>query len=266
MADHQSIGVFDSGVGGLTVLRELIRALPTTSFTYLGDTARVPYGTKSPDTVAQYALRCSGRLVAEGVGALVIACNTASAYALDVVRDEYDIPVVGVIEPGARAAADASHSGRIGILGTEGTIASCSYPEALASIRPDAKVYTQACPLFVPLAEEGWVEGDVPRIASEKYLKRMLDAKVDTILLGCTHYPLLYAVIAKTAGPEVTVIDSAVATAQVVAELISAMIPEASDAEVAHRFLVTDAPAAFQTVGERFLGAPLQSVEWIDLR
>ena len=266
MADGEPIGVFDSGVGGLTVLRELVKALPSTSFTYLGDTARVPYGTKSPDTVSQYAVRCAGRLIAEGVGALVIACNTASAYALDTVRDEFDVPVIGVIEPGARAAAAASSGGKIGVLGTEGTIASGSYPDAIAQVRSDAKVFTQACPLFVPLAEEGWVEGDVPRLACEKYMRRMLDEGVDTILLGCTHYPLLRDVIAATAGESVTIIDSTSATASAVVELQHALGDSSSTDNGECRFFVTDAPAAFEQVGARFLGAPLDHVEWIDLR
>ena len=204
-----AIGVFDSGVGGLTVVRQILERLPGESIVYLGDTARVPYGTKSPRTVIRYALNCARILMEQNVKLLVVACNTASSCALDALREKYDVPVVGVIEPGARAAAARSPQGHIGVIGTAATIASGAYPRAIAALLPAARVACQACPLLVPLAEEGWTEGDVPRAAACRYLGPLLEEGMDTIVLGCTHYPLLKPVIAEVAGEPVTLVDSA---------------------------------------------------------
>lgn len=265
MAEEITVGVFDSGIGGLTVLRQLIEQIPGVSFTYLGDTARVPYGSKGADTVTRYALRCTSLLAAEGVSVIVIACNTASAYAIDALRDAYDIPIVGVVGPGARAAAAQSASGRIGVLATSGTVASGAYQDVLHSLRPDAEVFAHSCPLFVPLAEEGWTEGEVPEKVCKIYLDPVLANSVDTILLGCTHFPLFADLIQRTAGEGVRVIDSAHATADAVQELVTAIKPDTTSNGVAHRFLVTDDPAKFRDVGARFLGDHIDSVEWVDL-
>src|SRR5271166_2618715 len=189
------LGVFDSGLGGLTVVRALREALPSERIVYLGDTARVPYGTKAPGTVVKYALSCARHLVARDVKALVIACNTVSAVAPERLRVELDIPVLEVIEPGARAAVAATRTGRIGVLATSGTIASGAYPRAVAQISTRAEVLGQAAPLLVPLAEEGWIEGDVPRLVVRRYIEPLAVAGVDAIVLGCTHYPLLRSVI-----------------------------------------------------------------------
>lgn len=261
-----AIGVFDSGVGGLTVLRRLAERLPDEHLLYLGDTARVPYGTKSPDTVVRYARTCTRLLAQQGIKLLVVACNTASAYALDILRDEVDYPVVGVVAPGARAALACTRSQRIGVIGTAGTIQSGAYEEALLSAAPTAKVFCKACPLFVPLAEEGWTTGAVPRQVAAEYLYELLENDIDTLVLGCTHYPLLAPVIAEVAGEAVTLVDSAQATAEVVAEVLDGLgLANTPTPRRELRLMVTDAPATFERLGRRFLGWEPGPVEWVDL-
>lgn len=260
------IGVFDSGVGGLTVVRELAARLPHESIVYLGDTARVPYGTKSRDTVIRYARACTRQLLDRDAKMVVVACNTATAQALEVLRDELPIPVVGVVEPGARRAVAASRTKRIGVIGTAGTIGSGAYQSVIAGLDRDASIFVQACPLFVPLAEEGWLEGEVPEAAARTYLAPLLAAEIDTLVLGCTHYPLLRDVIGAAAGPEVTLVDSAEATADAVADLCAAMGGhDATGDPVRHTYLVTDAPESFFALGRRFLGYDLERVEWVDI-
>ncbi|MCP4642625.1 MAG: glutamate racemase [bacterium] len=273
MCDRDAaVGVFDSGVGGLTVLRQIANRLPAESTIYLGDTARVPYGTKSGDTVVRYARACARLLCERGIKLLVVACNTASAYALDHLRDELPIPVLGVVDPGARAAVDRSRTGRIGVVGTAGTIASGQYQAVIKSLAPDSHVLAKACPLFVPLAEEGWTDGPVPELAAREYLAELLDEGIDTLVLGCTHYPLLKEVIARVVSSKVTLVDSAEATSVVVAEALEAMDAlSAPDSQPRRRFLVTDDPVGFAKVGARFFdghdaGGQLDRVEWVDIR
>lgn len=265
---HGAIGVFDSGVGGLTVLKTLIERLPLESTVYLGDTARVPYGTKSGEVVTRYSLANAKLLLEHGIKVLVVACNTASAVALPALRAALPIPVVGVISPGAAAAAQATKSGTIAVIGTQGTIASGAYQAALKLARPDATVLTRACPLFVPLAEEGWLSGEVPRLVAREYLTHgLLDDGVDTLVLGCTHYPLLASIIAEVAGPNVQLVDSASATAEQVAEVLREHgLLKGHHSPVEHRYLVTDTPARFIEVGERFLGRPLSGAQQVDLQ
>lgn len=264
---HAAIGVFDSGVGGLTVLKALLEQLPNESTVYLGDTARVPYGTKSGEVVTRYSIANANALMQFDLKLLVVACNTASAVALPALRAHLPIPVIGVIEPGAQAAAQATTSGRIAVIGTPGTVASGAYQAALAAQRPGVSVRAQACPLFVPLAEEGWTSGDVPRLVAQRYLANGLLDDVDTLVLGCTHYPLLSDVIAAVAGPRITLVDSAHATALAVAQVLRSKDlarTEATPAE--HHTLVTDIPARFLEVGARFLGRPVGSAQQIDLK
>ncbi|MCI0574204.1 MAG: glutamate racemase [Myxococcaceae bacterium] len=263
---HRPIGVFDSGVGGLTVLKALTRRLPAESTVYLGDTARVPYGTKSGAVVTRYSLKNAEFLRTEGVKLLVVACNTASAVALPALRAHLDIPVVGVIEPGAEAAVRASRGGVVGVIGTPGTIRSGAYQQALEGLRPGGRVLARACPLFVPLAEEGWLGGDVPRLVAREYLAPFRGGEVDTLVLGCTHYPLLSEVIAEEAGSGIRLVDSAEATADAVAQLLEAqgMLAPVS-AELRHAFFVTDVPERFAEVGARFLGRPIERAEQIDI-
>jgi len=260
-----AIGVFDSGVGGLTVAKQLFRQLPSESVIYLGDTARVPYGTKSGDTVRRYADSCAGLLAERGIKLLVVACNTASAYALEYLRSRYALPIIGVIEPGARAAAAVTRTGKVGVIGTDGTIQSRSYEDALHGYDAAIQVHAKSCPLFVPLADEGWVAGDVPRAVAQTYLGEMNTLEMDTLVLGCTHYPLLKDVIRDVIGPKVAMVDSAEATAQVVADTLKESdLMTDENALPIHQFYASDAPDTFRRVGERFLGQSIADVEWVD--
>lgn len=267
MFEHQAaVGVFDSGVGGLTVVREIEKRLPGESILYLGDTARVPYGTKSPDTVIRYARACAHILVSRDIKLLVVACNTASAFALDTLRDDLDIPVLGVIEPGAHAAVRATRNGRIGVIGTAGTVRSGRYAETIHGLDPELVVVSQPCPLFVPLAEEGWTNGDVPLSVARTYLEPLLQQGIDTLVLGCTHYPLLKGIIAQAAGDGITLVDSADETAAVVQRTLDAMGLRGTTPLIPQfRFFVTDAPEMFMQVGQRFLGHAIQETEWVDV-
>ena len=263
MASDQAIGVFDSGVGGLTVLKEISAHLPDENLIYLGDTARVPYGTKSPETVCRYALEAADFLVNKGVKMLVVACNTASAVALDVLELKYDLPVIGVIKPGAGRAAALTRSGKIGVVGTEGTIKSGAYPMAIRSIDPAIDVVSVACPLFVPLAEEGWAEHEVARLTAEEYLGQIRQG-IDTLVLGCTHYPLLKKTLHTVLGDGVKLVDSAEETARAVVEqLVFARI--ATESQKAIRFFVTDVPTRFERVGSAFLDQHLGDVTQVSL-
>ncbi len=262
---HSPIGVFDSGVGGLTVLKALRARLPKESTVYLGDTARVPYGTKSGEVVTKYSLANARALMEHDIKLLVIACNTASAVAVPALQAALPIPVVGVIGPGAEAAVHSSRSGQIAVIGTPGTISSGAYQRALVARRADVVVRTQACPLFVPLAEEGWTDGQVPTLVAQRYLGVEVLGGVDTLVLGCTHYPLLRDVIAQVAGPTVTLVDSATATAEAVASLLEKHGLLGDAERPTRRFLVTDTPARFEQVGARFLGEALHEARQIDL-
>lgn len=260
------IGVFDSGIGGLTVVRALMRQLPDESIVYFGDTARVPYGPKSPDTVLRYSREIVTFLEGQGVKAIVVACNTATAHALPALRLEISVPILGVIEPGARAAAGVTKSRRVGVIGTAGTIKSGAYETEIKKLLPDAFVFSQACPLFVPLAEEGWVEEDATTLIAERYLTPVAEARTDTLVLGCTHYPLLKGAIGRVVGREVRLIDSAEETARETAEILRAEnleTPEKGNAR--YRFIASDAPETFLRVGSRFLGSPIDRVETITL-
>jgi glutamate racemase len=265
-ADARAIGVFDSGVGGLTVLRELLAALPGRDFVYLGDTARLPYGTKSAGSVVRYAEQAADALVARGLDCLVVACNTASAVALGPLRARYaPLPVVGVVEPGARAAVAAAPGGRIAVIATEGTVRAGAYEAAIRRLRPDATVASAACPLFVALAEEGWTEGEVVELVAHRYLDPLLGAtpRPEVLLLGCTHFPVLAGALARVAGPGVTIVDSAATTAVAV----RAMGGAAGGGAGRVRLLATDGAARFARVGSAFLGRPIApaDVEVVDL-
>jgi glutamate racemase len=256
------IGIFDSGVGGLTVQRAILDALPGDDTVYLGDTARVPYGTKSAETVVQYSLRNAAVLKAQGIDLLVVACNTASAVALPALRAALPVPVIGVVEPGARAAAAATRTGRIGVIGTTGTIASGAYQRALALARPGAVVVARASPLLVPMAEEGWTDpaDELVRGVLRRYLAPFLTDRIDTLVLGCTHYPLFKAAIA-AALPGVVLVDSA----ETVAAEVKALLPATGGEVATHRFLVTDTPEKFLAVAGRFLGRPVEAAEHVDV-
>lgn len=260
------IGVFDSGIGGLTVVRELIRQLPNESIVYFGDTARVPYGPKSPDTVLRYSREIATYLENQGIKALVVACNTATAHAVPALKAERLIPIIGVIEPGARAAIAATRSGSIGVIGTQGTIKSRAYELAIQKLRADARISAAACPLFVPLVEEGWLETEATILIAQEYLTPLRDAHVDTLVLGCTHYPLLKRAIGNVVGREVRLIDSAEETASETARILEKheLLATATDS-ARYRFIASDAPEQFLRVGRRFLGAAIERVETVTL-
>ena len=262
MSSAAPVGVFDSGIGGLTVAQEVIRQLPHESVIYFGDTARVPYGPKSPDTVRRYSREIASFLDEQGVKSIVIACNTATAHALGALRDEMDMPIIGVVEPGARAAVAASKRGHIGVIGTVGTIKSGAYERAIRALDPDVMITVRACPLLVPLVEEGWTDHDATRLVAREYLQPMLDAKIDTLVLGCTHYPLLKALLSEVLGPDVRLIDSAEETAAETARTLAAHdLTAAPDAEPSYRFIASDDPLQFLQLGQRFLGGTMEGVE-----
>lgn len=259
MTAARPIGVFDSGVGGLTVVQALLEALPSEDVLYLGDTGRQPYGTKSADTIVRYSLENTDFLLARGVKMIVVACNSASAVALDAVRERAGVPVVGVIEPGARAAATLSRSRRVGVVGTDATIAAGTYTRTLRTLAPDVEVYSRSCPLFVPLAEEGWTSGPVAQQVAERYLASLAQAAVDVLILGCTHYPLLKGVIAEVMGASVALVDSADETARAVAALLRDAAIAASGGRGRASFVVTDVPDRFVRIGRHFLGERVES-------
>jgi glutamate racemase len=275
------LGVFDSGLGGLTVARALLRTLPNERIIYLGDTARVPYGTRSAQTVVRYARGCSELLIERGVKGIVVACNTVSAVAIDILRAELDLPIIGVIEPGARAALAAvaalpktnTKTPKIGVLGTTGTVASGAYPRAVGQLSTRYEVVALAAPLLVPLTEEGWIEGEVPRLVVRRYVEPLIAAGASVIVLGCTHFPLLKGLIAEAAeefaGYPVPIVDSAEATAAVVAEWIAdERLAKTSSERVPERqleLLVTDLPASFSVVAGRFLGGDASDASQVDL-
>jgi glutamate racemase len=259
------IGVFDSGLGGLTVARAIAERLPNERLVYLGDTARVPYGTRSASTVIRYARTCAAHLARHDVKLLVVACNTVSAVALPMLRVELDIPVLGVIDPGARAGVRASSAGRIGVIATAGTVSSGAYPRAVASVSTRAEVVQRAAPLLVPLVEEGWLEGEVPRLVVARYLEPLVAGDIDALVLGCTHYPLLAAVIeeeaARLAGRPIAIVDSARATADELASLLEDRSLARTDAPGSLSLLVTDLPGRFAEVAARFLGRDASDLE-----
>ena len=269
------IGIFDSGVGGLTVYRALHERLPNEHFVYLGDTARVPYGTKSLATVERYATENSRFLESRGIKILVVACNTASALALPAIREAVSVDVVGVIEPGARAAIERRNGKTIGVIATEATIQSRAYARSISLIDSAALVIERACPLFVSLAEEGWAETDVARLVAEQYLSDLRENDLGALVLGCTHYPILQSVITTALGKEVPLIDSGAATATEVQYLLESSglsHPEAGRHERERQlcddldhFYVTDAAQRFAKVAERFLGAAPSVLEAVEV-
>jgi glutamate racemase len=261
-----SIGVFDSGIGGLTVVKELFATVPAERIVYFGDTARVPYGTKSVETVKRYAREDTELLLAHDVRLLVIACNTVSAIAMEeVVQSADGIPVIGMIGPAAKEAAGTSLRGRIGIIGTEATVASEAYERALAKegerLERTIETFSTACPLFVPLAEEGWTDHAATELIAREYLQPLLEANVDTLILGCTHYPVLEAVIQRVMGPAVALINSGAVAAREVRKWIDEAGQQGPEPE--HLMLVSDVPRKFQRIGERFLGRALPEVRQV---
>ncbi len=265
-ARRRSIGVFDSGLGGLTVVKELVRRLPHESILYFGDTARVPYGTKSPDTIRRFSREAAHFLLSRDVKMIVVACNTATAHALAALAEETPVPVVGVIEAGARAAHHASESGRIGVIGTPGTIGSGAYDRAVRALRPAVEVFAQACPMFVPLVEEGLADHEAARLLARDYLVPLQEMEIDTLVLGCTHYPALRTLIAEVMGPTVRLIDSGEETALDVARLLEEHdLLAPADHTPVRQFTVSDLPLRFRRVGRLLVGDMIETVERVDV-
>lgn len=257
----RSIGVFDSGVGGLTVVKELVRQLPYENIVYFGDTARVPYGIKSKETVIRFSIENILFLLKHDVKLICVACNTVSSVALPVIKNHFRVPIVGVIIPGVREAVYATRNKRIGVIGTKSTINSHTYENEIKQLDPQIKITAVACPLFVPFVEEGWLSGDVVLSVAKTYLKLLKDANVDTVILGCTHYPLLKPVIKKVVGRDITLIDSAKQVAFEVKEILTqeGLLNKRSGGK--HKFYVSDNPEWFSSLAKRFLGRPLNNVK-----
>ena len=268
LTDPRPIGVFDSGIGGLTAVRELFRQLPDESVLYFGDTARLPYGNKSGETVTRFSVEIANFLVRQNVKCVVVACATASSHALGTLRARYDLPVVGAIEPAARAATAVSPGGRIGVIGTLATVGSGAYAEAVERLMPGAQVLARACPLFVPLVEEGWLDHDVTRLVANEYLIELRNANLESLILGCTHYPLLAPLLARHMGPTVKLIDSGAEAARATAQLLAqrGQLAPATAKGPHHHFFLSDEPRrrSFARVAEGFLGRPLPHVTIVD--
>ena len=263
--NEQPIGVFDSGLGGLTVVKQLQRILPNEHLVYFGDTARIPYGTKSKWLIQRFAMEDALFLLEFDIKLLVVACNTASSSALPILQNRLDIPVVGVVEPGAIAAVKETKNKKIGVIGTSATIGSGSYTQAILNRMPEAEILGQPCPLLVPLVEEGWLDDEVTVLTLKKYLKPLMEAGVDTIILGCTHYPLLEPVIQRIVGPQVKLIDSGKETAKAVQKILKdldLLNPKVKQSE--DQYFVSDSPEAFSRIGSIFLGKQLPKVERVD--
>jgi glutamate racemase len=256
------VGIFDSGIGGLTVARAIYERLPSESTIYFGDTARVPYGPKSPETVTRYSLEILHWLLEQGVKAVVVACNTSTAHALRTLQEATPVPVLGVIKPGARAAIAEGREGPVGVIGTAGTIASDAYKRAIHALAPGLPVLQRACPLFVPLVEEGWFDHPAAELIATDYLRALREACVRSLVLGCTHYPLLKPLLQRVMGPEVRLIDSGQATAAALETILAEKsLAAPAGATARHRFVVSDDEARFRQVGARFIGERLGQAE-----
>lgn len=264
--DNRPIGVFDSGIGGLTVLQEIMEKLPGEDIIYFGDTARIPYGTRSRETVVKYAFQCIRFLMKKNIKAIVIACNTATAHALEEAKKNFDIPIIGVIEPGANGAISATKNNKIGVIGTSGTINSESYQKKIRRMLPSSEVIGVSCPLFVPIVEEGWEDTEVAFITAEKYLQELKEHRIDTLVLGCTHYPILRYTIGEVMGEEVTLVNPAYETAKATKNLLKEynLCSDKIDGG-RYEFYVSDDPEKFRRLGGNFLRKEIKSVEKVNI-
>jgi glutamate racemase len=264
--DNRPIGLFDSGIGGLTVLKEITEQLPGEDIVYFGDTARIPYGTRSKETVIKYVLQSFRFLMTKDIKAIVIACNTASALAMEEAQKEFDIPIIGVIEPGAKAAASITRNSKIGVIGTEGTINSQSYQRKIRKMLPSAEIIGVACPLFVPIVEEGWENSDIAYMTAKKYLLELKEHNIDSLVLGCTHYPVLRYTIDKVLEGKVTLVNPAYETAKALKVLLKEnnLLSSKLDDGI-QRFYVSDDPEKFKRIGGNILRKEIVSIEKVDI-
>lgn len=260
---NSPIGIFDSGLGGLTVMKAVMKVLPKEDIVYFGDTARVPYGTKSPASITKFSVQNARVLLDQGVKAIVVACNSSSSYAMDVLRKNFSVPIIGVIEPGVRKALAMTRNGRLGVVATQATVSSHAYRRQMLQIRKDADVFEQACPLFVPLVEEGWTAKDVTARIAQEYLKGLKTKKIDTLILGCTHYPLLKGVLRRVMGKSVRLVDSACEVAVGLKRLLQeqGLMAQSRRRNPRYDFFVSDEPQHFQKLARRFLGRDIPAVK-----
>lgn len=269
MDKNAPIGVFDSGVGGLTVAREIMRQIPNERIVYFGDTARVPYGSKSKDTITKYSRQIIRFLQTENVKAIVIACNTASAFAIDAMQQEFSIPIIGVVKPGARVAAETTVNNRIGLIGTEGTIRSGMYTKFIKAVKPDVEVIAKACPLFVPVVEEGLLNDEITNLVAERYLSQLKLQNIDTLIMGCTHYPLISSTIAKIMGSSVQLVNPAYETAKELNRVLSdrniANVCEVDSPSSMYRFYVSDAADKFKAFANSILPFDITMTKQINI-
>ena len=265
MANNAPIGVFDSGVGGLTVVREIMRQSPNESVIYFGDTARVPYGSKSQKTIVTYSRQIANFLKNQDVKAIVIACNTASALALDVIQEEFSIPVIGVVKPGAKVALNATKNGNIGVIGTEATINSGIYNKYITTANPSLKVYEKACPLFVPLVEEGWINDPVTRMIAKRYLDELFEHNIDTLVLGCTHYPLIRHIIREVCTDRVNLVNPAYETARSLIQVLEENDIKSDNEDVGHKFFVSDGAMKFQAFANTILPCDVVETKGVNI-
>lgn len=264
--DSRPIGVFDSGIGGLTVVKEIMRILPKEDIIYFGDTARVPYGSKSHDTITKFSVQNTKFLTSKDVKAIVVACNTASAFSIEELQKSFDVPVIGVIKPGARAAVRTTQNGKIGLIGTEGTIGSKAYEKSIRKFYPEAEIFGFPCPLFVPIVEEGWADSKVSYLVAEEYLKVFKEAGIDTLVMGCTHYPLLTKVVGDIMGADVNLINPAEETALELKEILrEKSLQNNQDRTASYEYNVSDNPEKFVKVGSKFLNREIDNITRIDI-
>jgi glutamate racemase len=266
MSKTNPIGFFDSGIGGLTVVKSVMRLMPNENIVYFGDTARVPYGSKSNGTVIEYSLQAANFLLRKNIKLLVVACNTASSAALKDLKRFLTIPVIGMIEPGSKMALRESKHGKVGVIGTMATINNKAYSNELKKLNPKVKVFEKSCPLFVPLAEEGWLDHKATELIAKEYLTEMREKKIDSLILGCTHYPILYDVIQKVMGKNVKLIDSGTPAAKLVEEYLNARgLRNDSNKLGEKEFYVSDIPAKFKEIASRFLGGNISHIHKVEL-
>lgn len=264
---NKAIGVFDSGLGGLTVLKEIAKVLPNEEIVYFGDTARVPYGPRSSETVTKYTFQSINFLLENNIKAIVIACNTASARSLVQAQERYNIPIIGVIKPGAKGALEVTENGRIGIIGTAGTISSKAYEMELKKRNPETQVFAKACPLFVPIVEEGWYNTKVAELTAKEYLSYFDSTQIDTLIMGCTHYPMLVDTISKVTEGKIKLVNPAVETALRLKALLEkkGMINDSNKKPI-YKYFVSDLPERFQSIGEDFLKQPFDNVSVVEIQ
>ena len=264
--NNRPIGVFDSGLGGLTVLKEIIKVLPNENIVYFGDTARVPYGPRSKETIIEYTFQAINFLISKNVKAIVIACNTATARCLKEANEKYDIPIIGVIEAGARTASYSTKNKIVGVIGTEGTINSKAYDNEIKKIDNEIKIVSKACPLFVPIIEEGWADTEVAHLITKEYLKELLEQDIDSLVLGCTHYPILKRTIGDIVGEQIKLVNPAKETAKDLSIILEKENILRLSGDASYEYYVSDIPDRFMNIGQQFIKRNMDDVKKIDIQ